>query len=93
MHAMTTPHPSAHTLMQLLWSIDPMGTGCTDNPGMEDEYWSQARDMAEELEQGKDPRPAITEVFDFYFWEDCLLSGTRQDKLDQLVAAIAGLSR
>ena len=92
---MTTSHPNANAnaLMQLLCSIDPMNTGCTDNPGMEDEYWSQARDMAEELEQGIDPRTAITEVFDFYFWEDCLLSGTRQDKLDQLVAAIAGLSR
>ncbi len=64
---MTAPHPNAHTLMQLLWSIDPMGTGCTANPGMEDEYWSQARDMAEELEKGIDPRTAITEVFDFYF--------------------------
>ena len=36
-------------LSQLLWRIDPMGTGCAVNEGMEDEYDSVARDIAQRL--------------------------------------------
>ncbi len=44
---------NANTLAQLLWRIDPMGTGCATNEGMEDEYANVARDIAQRLSQGR----------------------------------------
>lgn len=74
---------------QLLWQLDPMNTCCNVNEGMEDEYWSQASDIAERLEQGEPPRAAIIATFDFWFWEDCLLSDERLPLLEQMVSALA----
>ncbi len=54
----------AEQLMFLLWHVDPMGTCCNANEGMEDEYWSQARDIGERLATGEDPRSAVLAVFD-----------------------------
>lgn len=48
------------TLTKLLWCVDPMGTGCAVNEGMEDEYESQARDIAERLAEGEEPCAAVT---------------------------------
>lgn len=78
----------AEQLMFLLWQIDPMGTCCNANEGMEDEYWSQARDIAERLEAGEAPRSAVLAVFDEYFGEDCLLAGSRVNALEKILAAL-----
>lgn len=75
-------------LNQLLWRIDPMNTGCSVNPGMEDEYWSLADAISERLQRGEDPRSAITAEFDSSFWEDCLLSEHRLPQLQALVTAL-----
>ena len=74
---------------QLLWQLDPMNTCCNVNEGMEDEYWSQASEIARRLEQGETPRAAIIATFDFWFWEDCLLSDDRLPLLEQMVSALA----
>ena len=74
---------------QLLWQLDPMNTCCNVNEGMEDEYWSQASEIARRLEQGETPRAAIIATFDFWFWEDCLLSDERLPLLEQMVSALA----
>ena len=76
-------------ISQLLWQLDPMNTCCNVNEGMEDEYWSQAREIARRLEQGETPRAAIIATFDFWFWEDCLLSDERLPLLEQMVSALA----
>ena len=80
--------PNAQALTELLWRIDPMGTCCNVNDDMQDEYQGQARDIAERLAHGEDARHAILAVFDEWFWPDCLLSGQRQDRLDEIVAAL-----
>lgn len=76
-------------ISQLLWQLDPMNTCCNVNEGMEDEYWSQASEIARRLEQGETPRAAIIATFDFWFWEDCLLSDERLPLLEQMVSALA----
>ena len=73
---------------QILWKLDPMNTCCNVNEGMEDEYWSQASEIAKRLEQGETARAAIIATFDFWFWEDCLLSDDRLPLLEQMVSAI-----
>ena len=74
---------------QTLWKLDPMNTCCNVNEGMEDEYWSQASEIARRLEQGETPRAAIIATFDFWFWEDCLLSDERLPLLKQMMSALA----
>ena len=76
-------------ISQLLWQLDPMNTCCNVNEGMEDEYWSQASEITRRLEQGETPRAAIIATFDFWFWEDCLLSDERLPLLEQMVSALA----
>ena len=76
----------AHALNQLLWTIDPMRTGCNLEPGMEDEYGSQARDIAQALAEGQDARSAVMAVFDYYFWEGCL--NDRPAALERIVSAL-----
>ena len=78
----------AESLVFLLWQVDPMGTGCNVNDDMEDEYWSQARDIGERLSAGEDPRSAVLAVFDEWFWEGCLLEGSRAEALEQILAEL-----
>lgn len=78
----------AEQLMQLLWRVDPMGTCCNVNEEMEDEYGSEARDIAERLAAGEDPRSAVLAVFDEYFWDGCLLEASRVKYLEQILAAL-----
>ena len=65
-----------------------MGTGCAVNEGMENEYDSVARDIAQRLSQGQDARSAVIAEFDEWFWEDCLEQGHRQTCLNQIVAEL-----
>ena len=78
------------TLAQLLWRIDPMGTGCAVNEGMEDEYDNVACGIARRLSRGQDARSAVTAEFDEWFWEGCLSEGERSANLEQIVSALHG---
>lgn len=75
-------------LSQLLWRIDPMGTGCAVNEGMEDEYDSVARDIALRLSQGQDAQSAVVAEFDAWYWEGCLSPSHRQACLAQIVSQL-----
>lgn len=75
-------------LTHLLWQVDPMGTCCNVNDGMEDEYWGLAGAIAQRLQQGEDARSAIIAEFDESFWEDCLLAEHRKPLLEKIVAAL-----
>ena len=74
------------TLAQLLWRIDPMGTGCAINEGMEDEYANVARDIALRLSQGQEASSAVTAEFDEWFWGGCLAEEQRRIILEEIVA-------
>ena len=80
---------NAHQWVQLLWRIDPMGTCCNVNDDMEDEYQSEARDIAKRIEAGEDPHSAVLAVFDEYFWDGCLLAESRVASLAKILAALA----
>lgn len=75
-------------LTQVLWKIDPMGTGCAEDEDMQDEYESQAREIIDLVTKGEDHRTAVIRVFDEWFWEDCLISGSREIALNKIVAAL-----
>ena len=79
---------NTEALNHLLWQVDPMGTCCNVNEGMEHEYWSLAGSIAERLQRGEDPRHAVTAEFDDSFWEDCLLADHRRPLLEKIVSAL-----
>ena len=79
---------NAEQLTQLLCQLDPMRTGCANDPDMADEYGSQARDIAEQLHAGADARSTVIAVFDEWFWDGCMVEGSRADVLRQIVAAL-----
>lgn len=70
---------------KLLWQHDLMGTCCNQIPGMENEYWACADGIAKLIESGADLEQAIHTTFDASFWEDCLKSSPRQDRLQALL--------
>ena len=76
-------------LSRLLWSIDPMHTGCVHNAGMAHEYDRQAHDIADLLAQGVPPRDAVLRTFDAWFWSGCLLEPERRPALESLVRRIS----
>ena len=76
-----------NTVNQLLFSLDPMGTGCVENE-LEDEYDNVAQAIAQGLAQGHGVRSTVLAVFDAHFWDGCLLEGSRRQKLEQIVAAL-----
>lgn len=78
----------AEQLSFLLWHIDPMNTCCNVNEGMEDEYWSQARDIGERLAAGEGPRSAVLAVFDEWFWDGCLLEASRLESFEKILAGL-----
>lgn len=84
---MSTALDTAH-ISALLHQLDPMRTGCAENPGMEDEYDHQAEAIAERVARGEDPRAATVAVFDFWFWEGCMTEGARAQALDAIVSAL-----
>ncbi len=77
-----------NTLAQLLWRTDPMGTGCAANEGMEDEYASVARDIAQRVAQGQDVSSAVMAEFDNWFWAGCLSEENRTVILEEIVAEL-----
>lgn len=66
-------------LTDLLHDVDPMGTCCTVNLDMEDEYECEAFHIAALMVQGVPLRDAIHDVFDLWFWE-----GRLEERWDRL---------
>ena len=83
----------ADEISEVLWKLDPMRTGCTGDETMRDEYDFQAEEIEELVADGVPLRAAIVEVFDKWFWEDCLISGTDSSRLDAIVEKISKINR
>ena len=85
-HSPTPLTPEA--LTALLHRLDPMGTGCAHNEGMEDEYASVAPDIAQRVAQGQDVSSAVMAEFDNWFWAGCLSEENRTVILEEIVAEL-----
>ena len=77
----------------VLWELDPMRTGCSGDEAMRDEYEFQAEEIASLVAAGTPLRPAIVQVFEKWFWEDCLVSGSDSSRLDAIVEKISKIKR
>ena len=77
----------------ILWELDPMRTGCTGDEAMRDEYDFQAEEIEELVADGVPLRAVIVEVFEKWFWEDCLVSGSDSSRLDAIVEKISKINR
>ena len=71
-----------------LWELDPMRTGCSGDEAMRDEYEFQAEEIASLIGTGVPLRTAVVQVFDKWFWEDCLASNTDTSRLDSIINKI-----
>lgn len=81
-------------LEHMLHDLDPMGTCCRLNLDMEDEYRSEAPRIAKLLTTRTPLYDAVCQVFDEYFWEDCLKERLGHEGLRVLIATLArGLKR
>lgn len=80
-------------ITRLLHDLDPMGTGCAHpDSGAEDEYASEARQIALQIDEGVPLESALIQTFDAWFWPGCLQEPQRRPGLDEITAAIeAGL--
>lgn len=72
----------------VLWELDPMRTGCAGDEAMRDEYEFQAEEIASLIGTGVPLRTAVVQVFDKWFWEDCLASNTDTSRLDSIINKI-----
>ena len=83
---------SLHTfigrLTHMLHDLDPMGTCCRLNLEMEDEYASEAPPIARLLDSGVPLRDAVCQVFDEWFWEDCLKNRLGYEGVNVLIARL-----
>ena len=86
---MTDKKLIAEEISTILWELDPMTTCCNANEGMENEYSSEAAEITSLANSGMPVRQAVQEVFEKWFWEDCLLSDDRLPLLEQMVSALA----
>ena len=77
----------------VLWELDPMRTGCAGDEAMRDEYEFQAEEISSLMGTGVPLRTAVVQVFDKWFWEDCLISGTDSSRLDANVEKISKINR
>lgn len=76
-----------------LWTLDPMRTGCAGDESMREEYEFQAEEIASLTKDGMQVRAAVVEVFEKWFWEDCLISGSDSSRLDAIVEIISKIHR
>ena len=90
---MTDKKLIAEDISTALWELDPMTTCCNANEGREDEYSSEAAEIASLTNSGMPVRQAVQEVFEKWFWEDCLTSGSTPTKLDAIVEKISEISQ
>lgn len=72
-------HTSAE-LSRIMWEIDPMGTCCTVNEGMEDEYDSIAATVIE-LSKTMTDKAAMKQAI--VYWFDDYLYQKKQAKLNK----------
>ena len=72
----------AQEISSVLWELDPMRTGCKGDATMQDEYEFQSQEIVSMIGAGTPIREAVIQVFDKWFWEDCLISGTSISRLD-----------
>ena len=82
-----------HAISALLWELDPMRTGCTGDEAMRDEYDFQAEEIASLMGTGIPLRTAVVQVFDKWFWEDCLISGADTSRFDTIVEKISKINQ
>lgn len=82
----------ADEILALLWELDPMRTGCRGDEAMRDEYEFQAEEIASLMGKGVPLRTAVVEVFDKWFWEDCLISNANTSRLDDVVEKISKIN-
>ncbi len=80
--------PLIQRLEHLLHALDPMGTSCRMNLDMEDEYRSEAPHIARLLSTGVPLRDAVCQVFDEWFWDDCLKTKWGEEGLSALIAKL-----
>ena len=76
----------------VLWQLDPMRTGCTGDEAMRDEYEFQAEEISALISDGIPARTAIVQVFEKWFWEDCLVSGSDCSRLDAIEKNISEIN-
>ena len=80
-------------ISSVLWTLDPMRTGCAGDESMREEYEFQAEEIASLTKDGMPVRAAVVEVFEKWFWEDCLISGSDSGRLDAIVEIISKIHR
>lgn len=80
-------------ISSVLWTLDPMRTGCAGDESMREEYEFQAEEIASLTKDGMQVRAAVVEVFEKWFWEDCLISGSDSSRLDAIVEIISKIHR
>lgn len=59
---------------------------------MHNEYEFQAKEIASLVDSGVSLRTAVVEVFDKWFWDDCLISGTGTSRLDPMLEKISKIN-
>ena len=82
----------AQEISSVLWELDPMRTGCKGDATMQDEYEFQSQEIVSMIDAGTSIREAVIQVFDKWFWEDCLISGTSTSRLDAIVEKISKIT-
>ena len=60
---------------------------------MRDEYEFQAEEIESLIGADINLRTAVVQVFDKWFWEDCLISGNDSRRLDAIVEKILEIKR
>lgn len=71
-------------LSKLLYKYDPMGTTCTSNRGMEDEYDAEATDILLLVFRGVPFKQAYFSVMSEQFWVDAALASSETFEKIQL---------
>ena len=84
---------NSREISTVLWKLDPMRTSCSGDDDMRDEYDFQAEEIAELTANGTPLRAAIVEVFEKWFWEDCLMTGSDSSRLDAIEESVSKILR
>lgn len=83
---------NSNEISAVLWKLDPMRTSCAGDDDMRDEYDFQAEEIAELTANGTPLRAAIVEVFEKWFWEDCLMTSSDSSRLDAIEENISKIN-
>jgi hypothetical protein len=82
----------AKLLLTALQRFDLLGTGCMSNPGMSDEYQSEACQIERFVLDGLPLRDAVIRTFEEQFWSDCLSETHRAQRLERFLTALTEAS-